>query len=278
MSGLFIEKGPIVQVKSRGVDPNVLTDRDPNVVYDGPLVVMVNQGSASASEILAAAMQDYERAVIIGSKTFGKGTVQRFFDLDRSLRGNEDIKPLGQVKITTQKFFRINGGATQLKGVTPDIELPSPYQLFDRGERDYVHAMAWSAIDETKYEQHVYDLSHKQELITRSLDRINKSDEFQLINEYATVLKKNRDKTIFSLDYQTFENEEKALDTELDKYDDLYPKIEAFSIQNLSADLVEIQSDSTKIERNDRFLKGLHKDIELQEATAVVHDMIHWKQ
>jgi carboxyl-terminal processing protease len=278
MSGLFIEKGPIVQVKSRGVDPDVLYDRDPSVVYDGPLVVMVNQGSASASEILAAAMQDYERAVIIGSKTFGKGTVQRFFDLDRSLRGNEDIKPLGQVKITTQKFFRINGGATQLKGVTPDIELPSPYQLFDRGERDYDHAMAWSKIDKADYNQSVYDLNYKQDLIKRSQQRIDENETFQKINEYSKILKQNRDRTIFSLNYDEFSKSEKVLDEELKKYDDLYPKIEAFDVQNLSADLVEIQSDSTKIERNERFVKALVKDIELEEATAVIHDMIHWEQ
>ena len=277
MSGLFIEKGPIVQVKSRNVEPNVLSDKDASVVYDGPLVVMVNQGSASASEILAAAMQDYKRAVIIGNKTFGKGTVQRFFNLDRSIR-NDEVKPLGQLKITTQKFFRIDGGATQLEGVTPDIVLPSPYQHFSRGERDYDHAMEWSEIEKAKYSQNVYSLSHLNELVTRSHDRVNNNTTFQRVNEYATLLKENRDRTIFPLEFNEFVETEKAIDAKLDEYKKLYPKIEAFEIQNLVTDLEEIQSDSTKIERNDRMVKNLYKDVELEEAMAVLHDMIHWKQ
>jgi len=128
MSGYFIENGPIVQVKSRKGSPEILSDRDPGVLYDGPLIVMVNEFSASASEILAAALQDYGRAVIVGSNsTFGKGTVQRFFDLDRAITGNNAIKPLGSIKLTTQKFYRVDGGSTQLKGVEPDIVFPDNY-------------------------------------------------------------------------------------------------------------------------------------------------------
>ena len=119
MTGHFIESGPVVQVKARYSKPEVMVDRKPGVIYDGPLVVLQNHFSASASEIFAAAVQDYDRGIIMGSKaSFGKGTVQRFFDLDRMLTSNyNDLKPMGSVKITTQKFYRVSGGATQLKGV-----------------------------------------------------------------------------------------------------------------------------------------------------------------
>ncbi|MEL6590878.1 MAG: S41 family peptidase, partial [Bacteroidota bacterium] len=136
MAGLFIDKGPIVQVKSRDRAPYILADKDPRVQYDGPLIIMVNSLSASASEILAAAIQDYDRGVIVGSaSTFGKGTVQRFVDLDKFLRGQADLKPLGELKLTTQKFYRIDGGATQHRGVIPDIVLPDNYSLLEIGEK-----------------------------------------------------------------------------------------------------------------------------------------------
>lgn len=138
MSGFFVEEGPIVQVKSRTRKAEVLSDDDPGVQYSGPLIVMVNQFSASASEILAAALQDYGRAVIVGTgtSTFGKGTVQRFFDLDAVIRGNPEVKPLGEIKLTVQKFFRVNGGSTQLRGVTPDIVLPDNWLYLETGEKE----------------------------------------------------------------------------------------------------------------------------------------------
>ncbi len=278
MSGFFIESGPIVQVKSRGADANVLSDTDRSVLYDGALVVLVNQGSASASEILAAAMQDYGRAVIVGSRTFGKGTVQRFYDLDRSIRGNPEVKPLGELKITTQKFFRIDGGATQLKGVMPDIEIPGPYQHFSRGERDYDHAMIWSEIEQANYGQQVYEVENLEELVKRSHERIENNPTFQRVNEYAHILKKNEDRTIYPLSYQKFYDVEESIDEEMEVYKKLYPKLESLNIENIAADLEVIQGDSTKIERNNRFLKSLSKDVELEEATAVIHDMIHLKQ
>ncbi len=166
MSGLFIEKGPIVQVKSRDRDPNILEDEDKRVLFDGNLIVMVNQFSASASEILAAAMQDYNRAVIIGSKsTFGKGTVQRFVNLDDMVWGQTEVKPLGSVKMTIQKFYRIDGGSTQLKGVVPDIILPDTYQKIDLGEKEYDYALEWTKIDPVKYSQNVRNVKNMDKLL-----------------------------------------------------------------------------------------------------------------
>ena len=145
MTGHFIESGPVVQVKSRYSKPEVMIDRKAGVVYDGPLVVLQNQYSASASEIFAAAVQDYDRGIIMGSSgSFGKGTVQRFIDLDRMLTSNySEMKPIGSVKITTQKFYRINGGATQLKGVASDIIMPDRYSKFEMGEREQDFVMPW---------------------------------------------------------------------------------------------------------------------------------------
>ena len=135
MAGLFIKNGPIVQVASNGDDPEVLSDKDDAVVWDGPLVILVNEISASASEILAAAMQDYKRAIIIGSKqTYGKGTVQNFIDLNRWLRKN-DYGDMGSLKLTTQKFYRVNGGSTQLEGVKSDVVVPDRYSYIDIGEK-----------------------------------------------------------------------------------------------------------------------------------------------
>ncbi|MEL7342220.1 MAG: S41 family peptidase, partial [Bacteroidota bacterium] len=145
MSGYFIEQGPIVQVRSKRGRPQVLSDSDPDVLYDGPLVIMVNSFSASASEIMAAALQDYDRAIVVGTTSYGKGTVQRFVDLDNILRGNQ-TDPLGDIKLTIQKFYRINGGATQHRGVVPDIILPDQYSQLEIGEREQEYSMPWDEI------------------------------------------------------------------------------------------------------------------------------------
>ncbi|MEZ4792746.1 MAG: S41 family peptidase, partial [Gelidibacter sp.] len=135
MGGLFIKDGPIVQVKTAGEDKEVLVDKDKSIVWDGPLVILVNELSASASEILAAAMQDYKRAIIIGSKqTYGKGTVQNVLDLNRMVRNNTN-GDMGALKFTTQKFYRINGGSTQLEGVKSDVIVPDRYSYIDLGEK-----------------------------------------------------------------------------------------------------------------------------------------------
>ena len=131
IDGLFIKEGPVVQVASGGKDKEVLKDKNDDIVWDGPLVILVNELSASASEILAAAMQDYKRAIIIGSKqTYGKGTVQNMIDLNQWLRKN-DLGDMGALKLTTQKFYRVNGGSTQLEGVKSDVVMPDRYSYID---------------------------------------------------------------------------------------------------------------------------------------------------
>ena len=136
MAGLFIQEGPVVQVRSTGEAKEVLKDRDKSIAWDGPLVILVNEISASASEIMAAAMQDYKRAIIIGSKqTYGKGTVQNVINLNNMLR-NSTSGDLGALALTTQKYYRINGGSVQLEGVKSDVKVPGRFSFIDVGEKD----------------------------------------------------------------------------------------------------------------------------------------------
>jgi carboxyl-terminal processing protease len=156
MTGLFIDSGPIVQVRDANGRVSVEADREPGTAWDGPLAVLVNRSSASASEIFAAAIQDYGRGIILGEPTFGKGTVQNLFNLDNYM--TDEDKKLGQIKLTMAKFFRIDGGSTQLRGVAPDITLPSYGEPDDYGEAALDHAMAWSEIERADF-QPIADLS-----------------------------------------------------------------------------------------------------------------------
>ena len=274
MSGLFIEEGPIVQVKARNRKPEVLTDDDPSVQYDGPLIVMVNEFSASASEILAAALQDYGRAVIVGSNnTFGKGTVQRFFDLDSAIKGNEELKPLGEVKLTIQKFYRINGGSTQLKGVTPDIILPDNFTYIPTGEQDNEYAMEWTEIPAVDYEQNVRKVKNMSKLQAMSAKRVANNDVFIKVNENAKRLKEQRDDTNASLNIEEYQKETELLEEEAELYKEIFKPIEALEIKNLAVDLVEINMDEAKKARNDDWLKAMKKDAYIQEALNIMKDM-----
>ncbi|HVA97365.1 MAG TPA: carboxy terminal-processing peptidase, partial [Bacteroidia bacterium] len=183
MVGLFINKGPIVQVKRRGATAISLNDNDPSVTYDGPLVVMVNTNSASASEIFAAAIQDYKRGIIIGSQSFGKGTVQQFFNLDDYLSGSYDsLKPMGSIKITIEKFYRINGGATQIKGVTPDIVLPYVYQYIDEREKDQDYPLPWDKIDSAKYQTWNDPAINYSKIEAESQKRVDANPTYKLMD------------------------------------------------------------------------------------------------
>lgn len=276
MSGLFIEKGPIVQVKPREGKAYVHNDNDASVQYDGPLIVMVNSYSASASEILAAALQDYDRAVIVGSNaTFGKGTVQRFFDLDRAIRGNSDLKPLGQVKLTMQKFYRVNGGSTQLEGVVPDIILPDRFNFMDVGEKEYDHAMEWSEIEPVEYSQNVRHINNMDELIAKSAARVESNDQFNMIIENSKRIKKDREQTEYPLHLEEFTQLIEAREKESKLYKDIMKdSLENIQIANLAVDVDYINSDESRVARNEDWIKGLYKDIYLEETMMIMKDMI----
>ncbi|MGY0426749.1 MAG: carboxy terminal-processing peptidase, partial [Polaribacter sp.] len=183
IAGLFITEGPVVQVKYRDQDPIVKKDTDPKMQWDGSLVVLVNELSASASEIFAAAMQDYGRAVIIGgNQTFGKGTVQTLIPINKFYPKYK--KDLGAIKMTIQKFYRVNGGSTQIEGVYSDIVTPSKYSYMKFGEKDLPHALAWDKIAKANYAQtNMY--KNFANVISESKQRVATSAKFKLINNYA---------------------------------------------------------------------------------------------
>ncbi len=277
MGGFFVEEGPIVQVKSRSRNPEVLNDEDPRVQYNGPLIVMVNQFSASASEILAAAMQDYGRAIIVGTPTFGKGTVQRFFDLDAVVRGNSDVKPLGEVKLTVQKFFRVDGGSTQLKGVTPDIIFPDTWSYIETGEKEEDFPMQWTQIDPVPYGQKVYSLQNLPKIREKSAYRIKTDPVLQKVNDRAERIKQQRDDTEQTLNLESYLAEDKMFEAEDEAYQKLFEAEVVTNLNNLPADIAGIEADESKKARNDEWVKGVKKDVYLKETLNIMHDMITLK-
>lgn len=275
MSGLFIEEGPIVQVKPRDRRPYVYKDEDSSVKYTGPLIVMINSFSASASEILAAAMQDYDRAIIVGSQSFGKGTVQRFINLDKAVKGNLDIKPLGQLKLTMQKFYRVDGGSTQLKGVTPDINLPDRYRLIDVGEREYDHSLEWSQLQSVEFSQEVFKIPSRELLRKSSETRLQKDKEFALITEHGEWYKKSKDKTEYSLNLDAHRTYLKNKKEESNKFKDaLTDTVTGLKSRNMEADLEKINSDEKSQASNEDWMENINKDIYIEESMHIMRDII----
>ncbi|MBC7778226.1 MAG: carboxy terminal-processing peptidase [Phycisphaerae bacterium] len=274
MSGLFIEDGPIVQVKSRGKSAEILRDNDARVQWGGALIVMVNGFSASASEILAAAMQDYGRAVIVGSSsTYGKGTVQRFFDLDNAA-SDESVKPLGEMKMTIQKFYRISGKTTQLDGVTPDIVLPDFYNLLENGERDNDYPLASTTIEAVPFKQSAYHIADADKLRSNSQTRVKADPTFQKVSDNAVRLRKRKDDSTYPLQAEKYRQWNKKQDQEAEQFDNIFKSIESFKINNLAADLPQIQSDTSRIARNDSWIKERQKDVQLYETLRIMLDML----
>lgn len=276
IAGFFIKKGPIVQVKSRTGYPQVLNDTDPKIQFDKPVVFLVNVFSASASEILAAALQDYDRAIIIGSpSTFGKGTVQRFFDLDDYLTSYySDIKPLGAIKLTTQKFYRINGDATQLKGVIPDIILPDLYSNLELGEKDQDFALKWDETIPVDFEKWDKPINNVNNIISRSNKRVNENPVFNVIEEKSKSLKDEKDKTERTLNLKKYIAKQEKLEIESEKFDDLLKLENDLSVFALTTDAKESANDSIAKERAEKWYKNLKKDIYLEEAFYVAEDVL----
>lgn len=275
MTGLFIEKGPIVQVKSRRRDAEVYRDVDSRVQYDGPLAVMTNSFSASASEILAAALQDYNRAVIVGSKsTHGKGTVQRFFDMDRIVRGAEEYKPLGNVKVTTQKFYRINGGSTQLRGVTPDIILPDNYSEIKIGEREEDYPLSWTEIEPVEYSQDIFRVSNLEELRRKSQERIAQDPSFQKVIENAKRLAKNQEMSLYPLNLKAYQELAEKLEAEAEQYKDIFAGVALPGTHNLAADYEYIHENEKNEAMNENFVETVSKDAYIKETLHIMDDLI----
>lgn len=271
IAGLFIKKGPVVQVKRRNGSTQVLNDEDPSLLWDGPLVIMVNELSASASEILAAAMQDYKRAIIIGSKqTYGKGTVQNIIDLNRLYR-NSSIGDLGAIKITTQKFYRVNGGSTQLEGVKSDIIVPDQYSYIDIGEKDQENPLPYDKIAPANYEE--WQITNYKEIIDRSRERMKENSQLQLIEENAKWISERRNTEQFSINFDNYkqniaDNEEKVA---------YFEKIKNYQsnikFNSLPYEIALFEKDTVLSSKRSRWHKNLSTDVYVEEAVNVLQDI-----
>lgn len=273
ITGFFIERGPVVQVKSIGGRREILRDNDPSIIWDGPLVVLVNEFSASASEILAAALQDYNRAIILGSnQTYGKGTVQNIVDLNNVISGST-YGDLGSLKITTDKFYRVNGGSTQLEGVKSDITFPNRYSYIDIGERDLENPLNWDKIDPARYNS-LDKMFNYSKLISNSNERIRNSEFFSLIDEHASWVRSQQDDKTISLEYNTYKNDLDMSKLQNDKLKIIDNFKSPYNFQwNFVDELDDSSYNNDMKEIRDRWIESLQKDIYVNEAMNLLKDL-----
>ncbi|MBB5269953.1 carboxyl-terminal processing protease [Algibacter amylolyticus] len=273
MAGLFIKDGPIVQVRSTDQPKEVLRDRDKSISWDGPLVILVNEISASASEIMAAAMQDYKRAIIIGGKqTYGKGTVQNVIDLNNMLRNNTS-GDLGALALTRQKYYRINGGSVQLEGVKSDVNVPGRFSFIDVGEKDKDNPLPYDEIDAADYTpwDHYFDYDAT---IANSKKRMSTNGQLKLIEENAKWVKSKIDETVFSLNYKTYKAQLEANEAESKKFDAMSDYDSNLTFQSHGFEKALIAQDTTDLkEKRDRWHASLKKDVYVEEALNVLEDL-----
>ncbi|WP_298878759.1 carboxy terminal-processing peptidase [uncultured Polaribacter sp.] len=270
ISGLFINQGPIVQIKYRGENPIVKKDIDPKIQWDGAVVVLVNEFSASASEIFAAAMQDYKRAVIIGgNQTYGKGTVQSVLPINQFTKYN---KNLGALKMTIQKFYRINGGSTQIEGVYSDIAIPSRYSYMKFGERDLEGALIWDKVKQADYIQ-TNSYENFSDVIFNSKQRIAADSKFKLINEYAKWLKENQDDTSYSLNYKMFAKENEVREKNAEKFKSVFDYKSDLIFTSPEYEQLLFKNDTALADKRIAWHKNLSKDVYVFEALNVLSEL-----
>jgi carboxyl-terminal processing protease len=271
IAGLFVKEGPVVQTKDSKGKVEVLRDKDPSVAFAGNVVVLVDRFCASAAEIVAGALQDYERAVVVGtSATHGKGTVQAVIELDRQMKTPGD--PLGLYKVTIQEYFRVSGGSTQLKGVVPDILLPDPTSFVESGERTLPHAIPWSTIDAVSFVKtpHVWKTA---DLASASSARTSANADLAPVTKFAKIMEARKDKTLKPLDRTTWQTEYKRAKAELDALDpkkrEQKPLME---VVPLAAQ--EATAQDPRMQRQlDKWKDGLARDLWVDETTHILADI-----
>ena len=272
MTGYFIDQGPVVQVKSTGGRKEVLKVTDPSIVWDGPLVVLVNEFSASASEIIAAALQDYKRAIVLGSKqTFGKGTVQNVFDLNRMITGGT-YGNLGALKVTTDKFYRINGRSTQLEGVKSDIVFPDQYAYVDMGEKDQDNPLAWDRITPANYVPYG-KMDNYEYSLQRSNQRLKENSFTKLIDEQALWVKERQEDNTYALDYESYKSEREKNKSYSERFKKLGKFESSYDFQWLPEAGTQEEVNEDLIEKRSRWQKSLKKDIYISEAVEILKDL-----
>ncbi len=280
MSGLFIDKGPIVQVKNHMGQIEVLEDDDTSVSYDGPLIVLQNRFSASASEILAGAMQDYGRAIVVGGDfSHGKGTVQAVLDLNR---GPLVSKTMGALKVTIQKFYRVTGASTQYKGITPDLILPDIASYVDSREKDLEYSLPWDQIPAkpfNKWTKFSYNLT---DLKAKSAARVKVDARFAKINRNLEYLNKKKKETTVSLNLKKVQEEEAATkklaeDMKMEEEDknllvtNFEDSLKAH--ENIRpGDMKKWAKDFDQ--RKEEWVKTLRQDVVLGESVMIANDIV----
>ena len=272
MAGYFIENGPIVQVKSTGGKKQILFDTDNQIEWNGALVLMVNEFSASASEILAAAFQDYRRGIVLGSKqTYGKGTVQNMIDLNKIISGNT-YGDLGAMKLTTDKFYRINGGSTQLEGVKSDVIFPNRYSYIKVGERDQENPLKWDKISPANYQTFINE-ERFLSIIEKSNKRLESNPYVKLIDEQAKVIKRRQENSEFTLNYEDLIKEKAIENSETEKFKKLTEFTNTLTFYPPKMDLDKILNDSILVKKRKRWEETLSKDIYIDEAVNILSDL-----
>lgn len=274
MVGLFIKQGPVVQVRDRNAAPVTLSDNEQSVLYDGPLAVMVNELSASASEIFAAAIQDYKRGIIVGStSTYGKGTVQRNLPLGKPVNMATGETEYGALKLTFEKFYRINGNSTQLKGVTPDVILPDQLDYIKFREKDQPSALKWDQIPQSTYDvwNNTFDW---QGIEQKAEERVEKNPAFNTIKSNTTWLSQNVDKE-YELNIAKYKAEQNAIKDKVHQNDSLGKLAKPMDMQPVAADKDKFfnNPDKAKGDRYQQWLKLIQTDIYIGETLNIINDI-----
>lgn len=275
MVRFFVPEGPVVQVREKDGRANPLEDKNGSVLYDGPLTVMVNETSASASEIFAAAIQDYHRGVIIGSATYGKGTVQRNVPLSRNydFMFNNQQPDLGFVKLTFQKFYRVSGGSTQLKGVTPDVQVPDMIDYIKIRERDNKASLSWDEIKPANYKP-IKEVYFTDEQIKKANDDITANSTFTLLKSNTLWLSKKNDEPK-PLQLDKYRQYQKQIATTVEQNNNLIKSKNPLSMDVLREDYDKFynNTDKAKGERYQAWLKAVKSDVYVAQAVSITKSM-----
>jgi len=273
IAGLFIESGPVVQVKNSFGDKRILSDTDETIQYDGPLVVLVNKFSASASEIVAAALQDYGRAVVVGGDhTHGKGTVQTIIDLNEQipLLHFKKYDDLGALKVMIQKFYRVNGGSTQYKGVEPDIVLPTLFDHLKSGERYLDYSLPWDSIEPVKFTPYPGKKLDLDTLRKKSLARAEKDEGLEIIKIETEKAKKRSDETRVSIDIDDMRQKRDEASLVRKKVGAHYRKYR----QEMGEDTDKDVNGNDETSTREAWLKDVNDDPYVREAVNIIGDII----
>jgi carboxyl-terminal processing protease len=275
MVGLFINQGPVVQVRDKEGKSSALNDKNAGAIYDGPLAVMVNELSASASEIFAAAIQDYKRGIIIGSSsTYGKGTVQKTVPFGKPIDFSSGRTEYGAVKLTFQKYYRINGGSVQLKGVTPDVVLPDAYEFYKIREKDNPASLPWDEI--TKVPYNTWNNADLSAVVKNENDKIAQNKSLNLLRDNLSWLSKNAEMPV-NLNMQKYKDMQKQIKATVSQNNSLLKIKEEMAVEAMKVDHDKFYNNPDKVkgERYQAWLKSIKTDMYVDETVKMVSSLIH---